>query len=91
MRVILFTKLNCQLCDAIKYELLDLQSEYGFVLKEEFVETDQDVGEDEETPVPFIHIERDGQDILHLEYPVRQVELRSAIHIEMKRRADREG
>jgi len=91
MRVILFTKLNCELCDAIKYELLDLQSAYGFVLKDEFVETDQDAGEDEETPVPFMHIERDGQDILHLEYPVRQVELRSAIHIEMKRRADREG
>jgi len=91
MRVILFTKLNCQLCDAIKYELLDLQSEYGFALKEKFVETDQDVGEDEETPVPFSHIEREGKDILHLEYPVRQVELRSAIDIGVKRRADREG
>lgn len=91
MRVILFTKKDCQLCDAIKYELLDLQSEYGFALKEKFVETDQDVGEDEETLVPFIHIERDGQDILHFEYPVRQVELRRAIHFEMKRRADREG
>lgn len=91
MRVILFTKKDCQLCDAIKYELLDLQSEYGFSLKEKFVEASQDVGEDEETPVPYICIERDGQEVLHLEYPVRQVELRSAIHIEMKRRADREG
>ena len=43
MRVILFTKTNCRLCDAIKYELLDLQTEYEFALKEEFVETDQDV------------------------------------------------
>ncbi|MCY3708195.1 MAG: glutaredoxin family protein [Caldilineaceae bacterium] len=91
MRVILFTKMNCRLCDAIKYELLDLQTEYEFALQEEFVETDQDVREGEETPVPFIHMERDGQDILRFEFPVRQAELRRAIHIEMKRRSDRKG
>ena len=41
MQVTLFTKQNCQLCDAIKYELMDLQSEYGFMLREEYVEGDQ--------------------------------------------------
>lgn len=91
MRVILFTKSNCRLCDAIKYELLDLQTEYEFALTEEFVETDQDVREGEEALVPFIHIERDGQDTLHFEFPVKQAELRRAIHIEMKRLSDREG
>ncbi len=91
MRVILFTKSNCRLCDAIKYELLDLQTEYEFALKEEFVETEQDVQEGGETLVPFIHIEREGQDTLRFEFPVKQVELRQAIHIEMKRRSDQEG
>ncbi len=91
MRVILFTKTNCRLCDAIKYELLDLQTEYGFALKEEFVETDQDVRGGEETLVPFIHIEREGQDTLRFEFPVKQAELRRAIHVEMKRRSDQEG
>ena len=91
MRVILFTKLNCRLCDAIKYELLDLQTEYEFALQEELVETDQDVREGEETLVPFIHMERDGRDTLRFEFPVKQAELRRAIHIEMKRRSDRKG
>lgn len=91
MRVILFTKSDCRLCDAIKFELLDLQAEYEFALKEEFVETDQDVREGGKTLVPFIHIERDGRDILHLEFPVKQVELRRAIHTEMKRRSDQKG
>lgn len=91
MRVILFTKTNCRLCDAIKYELLDLQTEYEFALKEEFVETDQDVRGGEETLVPFIHIERDGQDTLRFEFPVKQAEVRRAIHVEMKRRSNQEG
>jgi hypothetical protein len=36
-------------------------------------------------------MERDGLDTLRFEFPVKQVELRQAIHIEMKRRSDQEG
>ena len=38
MKVTLFSKHDCQLCDALKYELLDLQVEYRFALDELFVE-----------------------------------------------------
>ena len=86
MQVTLFTKLNCQLCDAIKYELLDLQSEYDFCLREEFVASDQDVPWRERSRcVPAVDIERASGAILRLDFPVKQTELRRAIHAEMKR------
>ncbi len=88
MQVTLFTKPNCQLCDAIKYELLDLQAEYGFAFKEAFVETHTNAEEGEKTRVPFVHIDRDGQVILRFDFPVKQVELRRAIRAEMKSRSE---
>lgn len=88
MQVTLFTKPNCQICDSIKYELLDLQAEYRFAFKEEFVETDAKVEEGENSRVPFVHIDRDGQVILRFDFPVNQVELRRAIRAEMKIRSE---
>ena len=61
MQVILFTKANCQLCDALKYELLDLRAEYEFDLIEEFVETNSEAPKEEQPHVPFVHLEREGQ------------------------------
>ena len=87
MQVTLFTKLNCQLCDAIKYELMDLQSEYDFALREEFVASDQDVQAGAQPLVPAVDIERAGGAILRLDFPVKQTELRRAIHAEMKRQS----
>ena len=90
MQVVLFTKTNCQLCDAIKYELLDLQAEYAFEIHEEFVETDSNAQEDEQPGVPRVHFERDGRVILCLDYPVKQDELRRAVRAEMKDRSGRQ-
>ena len=90
MRVVLFTKANCQLCDAIKYELLDLQAEYAFEFHEEFEETNPDAQEEEHSRVPRVHFERDGRVILCLDYPVKQVELRRALRAEMKDRSGRQ-
>lgn len=90
MRVRLFTKANCQLCDALKFELLDLRDEYEFDLIEEFVDTGSDAPEEDQLHVPFVHFEREGQVIRHLEYPVKQVDLRRAVRREMKSRSERQ-
>ena len=89
MQVILFTKANCQLCDAIKHELLDLRAEFEFDLIEEFVETNSDASQKGQPHVPFVHIEREGKIIRHLAYPVKQVELRRAVRTETKSRSER--
>ncbi len=87
MQVTLFTKHNCQLCDAIKYELLDLQGEYGFGFGEQLVEDEQGCGEDVETLVPSVDIERADGSTVRFEFPVKQAELRRAIRAEMGRQA----
>ena len=87
MKVTLFSKHDCQLCDALKYELLDLQVEYRFALDEQFVEEDPSCGEDEKVLVPFVDIERKDGSTVRLDFPVKQPELRRAIHAEMGRQA----
>lgn len=90
MQVTLFTKENCQLCDAVKYELLDLQAEYRFEMNEVFVDAESEVREEEDRRVPFVHIEREGKIISDFAFPVRQFELRRAIRAEaMKSREGR--
>ena len=84
MQVTLFTKPNCQLCDAIKYELLDLQSEYGFSFCEELVAGEQDAQKGELPHVPIVDIERAGRATIRFDFPVKQTELRHTIHAEMK-------
>lgn len=91
MQVTLFTKENCQLCDAIKYELLDLQAEYGFEVNEAFVDRGADAGVVENQRVPFVHIAREGQAIAHFAFPVNQIELRRAIRNEVMQRSERQG
>lgn len=88
MQVTLFSKHNCQLCDSLKYELLDLQVEYGFALQEKFVEEDPSRGEDVKPLVPFVEIERPDESTVRFDFPVKQPELRRAIHAEMGRQAD---
>ncbi len=90
MQATLFTKANCQLCDAIKYELLDLEAEYGFEFREAFVETDSNAQEGEQDRVPFVHFERNGQVVLQFAYPVNQAELRRAVRAEMESRSGRQ-
>ena len=83
MQVTLFSKHNCQLCDAIKYELLDLQGEYGFGLLEKFVDDEPNQGSDTEPQVPFVDIESGDGPTVRFDFPVKQAELRRAIHAEM--------
>lgn len=90
MQVILFTKLNCQLCDAIKYELMDLQSEYDFALSEEFVDSGPNAQVGELPRVPTVDFIRSDGEMLRLDYPVKQTELRRAIHAEMQGRSKRQ-
>ena len=89
MQVTLFSKHNCQLCDAIKYELLDLQSEYGFGLREQLVGDDPNEGEEAELRVPFVDIESADGRTVRFEFPVKQTALRRAIHAQMGRRTGR--
>lgn len=84
MRVTLFTKRNCQLCDAIKYELLDLQVEFGFDFAETFPEEETGVVSEEMPRVPYVTVERDGQAILRLEHPIEQTDLRRKIRTQVK-------
>ncbi len=84
MRVTLFTKHNCQLCDAIKYELLDLQVEFGFDFTETFLVEDTGVVQEEMPRVPYVTVERDGQAILSLDHPIEQTALRRIIRSQVK-------
>lgn len=90
MQVTLFTKENCQLCDAIKYELLDLQAEYRFEVNEVFVDAEAEVRKVEDRRVPFVHIRRDGKFVSDLAFPVKQTELRRAIHAEAMKSRERQ-
>ncbi|MCY3897140.1 MAG: glutaredoxin family protein [Caldilineaceae bacterium] len=91
MQVTLFTKENCQLCDAIKYELLDLQAEYEFEMNEVFVDSESEAPAVAKERVPHVQIELEGRVISHFAFPVNQVELRRAIRNEMMKRSERQG
>ena len=91
MQVTLFSKENCQLCDAIKFELLDLQAEFGFEMIEAFVDSESDAGAAANERVPYVQVELEGQVISHFAFPVNQVELRRAIRKEMMKRPERQG
>ena len=91
MQVTLFTKENCQLCDAIKYELLDLQAEYEFEMKEAFVDSESDARATAKERVPHVQFELEGRVISQFAFPVNQVELRRAIRNEMMKRPGRQG
>ena len=84
MRVTLFTKQNCQLCDAIKYEILDLQVEYGFDFDETYLEEGPEGSAEESRLVPVVTIERNGKATVRLDHPVEQTELRRLIRSEKK-------
>ncbi len=88
MQVILFTKHNCQLCDAIKYELMDLQSEYGFGMREQFVEDDSSEWGGAEPRVPIVEIKGADGATVRFDFPVKQVALRRAIQAEMRRQTE---
>ncbi len=87
MQVTLFSKCSCQLCDALKYELLDLQVEYGFAFEEQLVEEESGRGEEGKILVPFVDIERPDGSSTRFDFPVKQPELRRAIRAEMGRQA----
>ncbi len=92
MQVTVFSKRHCQLCDAIKFELMDLQSEYGFSLREHFIEDDQSLRERAEDRVPFVEMELASGATVRFDFPVKQTELRRRIHAEMRRQtADRQA
>ena len=81
MQVTLFSKRQCQLCDAIKFELLDLQSEYEFALREQVVEDDQELlRERAKQRVPFVEMEHANGTTVRFDFPVKQAELRRYIH-----------
>jgi hypothetical protein len=85
MQVTLFSKHRCQLCDAIKFELMDLQGEYGFGLGEHFVEESTAEGERAAPLVPFVVMECADGTTVRFDFPVKQAELRRSIHAEMGR------
>lgn len=87
MEVTLFSKPSCQLCDALKYELLDLEAEYGFALHEEFVDADGGREENGERRVPYVEIRRSDGTRLMLGSPLKQPDLRRTILAEFSRRS----
>ena len=63
---------------------MDLQGEYGFGLREAFVENET-CADSAAARVPFVDIEGADGATVRFDFPVKQAELRRAIHAEMGR------
>lgn len=89
MDITLYTKQNCHLCDALKFELLDLQEEYDFSFQERFVEDDPALRELAGS-VPLVDLTTADGQRERLTAPIRQADLRQHIHAQMAQAADQQ-
>lgn len=80
MRVILYAKPACHLCDVIKLELLDLQAEFGFDLVEYNILEDEALHDAYFLTIPVVEIGVDEDaDSVQLMAPISQLGLRREI------------
>jgi hypothetical protein len=80
VRVILYAKPACHLCDVIKLDLLDLQAEFGFDLVEYNILEDEALHDAYFLYIPVVEIGADEDaDPVQLMAPISQIELRREI------------
>ncbi|MBX3000833.1 MAG: glutaredoxin family protein [Caldilineaceae bacterium] len=80
MRVILYAKPACHLCDVIKLDLLDLQAEFGFDLIEYNILEDEALYDAYFLTIPVVEIDADeDKEPVQLMAPIGQIELRREI------------
>jgi hypothetical protein len=82
VRLILYAKPGCHLCDVIKVELLDLQAEFGFDLLEYNILEDEALHDAYFLTIPVVELSANAQgdgDTVRLKAPISQIELRREI------------
>jgi hypothetical protein len=82
VRLILYAKPGCHLCDVIKLDLLDLQAEFGFDLVEYNILENEALHDAYFLTIPVVEIradaDGDAKPVL-LKAPISQIELRREI------------
>jgi hypothetical protein len=80
VRVILYAKPACHLCDVVKIDLLDLQAEFEFDLVEYNILEDEALHDAYFLTIPVVEIctEDEGEPV-QLMAPISQIELRREI------------
>lgn len=82
MRVVLYGKPGCHLCEVVQLDLLDLQAEYGFELVERNILEDEALHDAYFLVIPVVEISIAAPAVaapLTLAAPIRQPELRRHI------------
>jgi len=80
MRVLLYTKTDCGLCDAFHFELIDLQSELGFTYEKHHLAEGDALFAEFGEHFPVVDIEAVGSDEpIRLTFPTSQRQLRAQI------------
>lgn len=82
MRLILYAKPECHLCDVIKVDLLDLQAEFGFDLIEYNILDDEALHDAYFLHIPVVVMRADADENaepVRLMAPISQIELRREI------------
>jgi len=80
MRVFLYSKDDCGLCDAFHFELLDLQSELGFAYEKRHLHAGDPLLSELAGQFPVVDIETaDGAEPFRLTSPTSQRQLRARI------------
>ncbi|RLT34993.1 MAG: hypothetical protein DWI57_15975 [Chloroflexi bacterium] len=77
MRVLLYSKADCHLCDAFHFELLDLQSELGFAYEKRHLQENDALFAQFDGYFPVVDIETDEH--IRLTSPTSQRQLRARI------------
>ncbi|MBI3959836.1 MAG: glutaredoxin family protein [Chloroflexi bacterium] len=80
MRVLLYSKADCHLCDAFHFELLDLQSELGFAYEKRHLQEGGTLFAEFDGHFPVVDIETtDTAEPIRLISPTSQRQLRAQI------------
>lgn len=80
MRVLLYSKADCHLCDAFHFELLDLQSELGFAYEKHHLQESDALFAEFDGRFPVVDIETtDTAERIRLTSPTSQPRLRAQI------------
>lgn len=84
MRITLYSKPGCHLCEDVKFELLDLQSELGFDLVEENILDDPKMFEAYKYLIPVVVLESAKGEKTTYHVPIDRAMLRKAIRVSVR-------
>ena len=80
MRVLLYSKTDCGLCDAFHFELVDLQAELGFAYEARHLSERDALFTEFDGDFPVVEIETaDSDEPIRLKSPTSQRQLRARI------------